>query len=117
MVWIESITATAGCVGLHGGQNFLELGFGQHLHLAVLQTQAARAQSDLGTTFLARDIQRGKACTLQGIERLQQQRGFPNARVAADEHHAPLDDAATQHPIELLDPAGRTRHFRSLDGR
>ena len=52
---------------------------------------------------------------LQGVHGLQQQGGFANARVAANQHHAAFHDAAAQHAVQLVDAAG-VRHILRLDG-
>ena len=103
--------------GLHGGEDFLQLDLGQHVDLAGLQPQAARAQRDLGTAFLARDIQRGQADAVQRVHGLQQQGGLADAGIATNQHHAAFDNAAAQHAVQLLDAAGRARHVLGLDGR
>ena len=56
-----------------GGQDFFELCFGQHLHLTVVEPQAARTQGHLRTRLFTGDIQGAHATALQAIHRLQQQ--------------------------------------------
>ena len=102
--------------GIHGGQDFFQLDFGQQIDLAAINAQAARAQRHLRATFFARHIQRGQAAALQGIQRLQQQGGFANAGVAADQHHAAFDHAAAQHAIQLRQATGCARDVLRLDG-
>jgi hypothetical protein len=55
------------------------------------------------------------AAALKRIQRLQQQGGFANARVAADQHHAALDHAAAQHPVQVLMAGGGARHIDRID--
>ena len=65
-VWIESITATAGCIGGDGGEDLLQLDLGQHPHLRVVQAEPARAQRDLRAAFLAGDVERRHAARAAG---------------------------------------------------
>ena len=55
----------------------------------------------MGTAFFACYIQGFFAGPLQRIKCLQQQRGFANAGVAADEHYAAFDHTAAQDTIQL----------------
>ena len=48
----------------------------------------------------------GRPARCRGVHGLQQQGGFANARVAADQHHAAFHDAAAQHAVQLVDAAG-----------
>jgi hypothetical protein len=100
---------------LQGGKHFLELDFGQHLDLRMVQPQPARAQRHLRATLLAGDIQRAFTAALQRVQRLQQQRGFANAGVAANQHHAAFDDAAAQHPVQLFNAGGAAFHIRGFN--
>ena len=94
----------------------IELRFGKDLHLAVVQPKPPRTQCDLRAAFFAGHIQRGHAGALQGIERLQQQGRFADTGVSADQHYTAFDNATAEHTIELINPAGRTRHILRLDG-
>ena len=102
---------------LQGGQDFFELDFGQHPHLRALQPEAARTQRHLRAAFLAGDIQSAFALALQRIQRLQQQRGFANTGVAANQHHPTFDDAAAQHPVQLLVAGGAALDFVGFNVR
>ena len=84
---------------LQGADDFFQLGFGQHVHPAVVQTQPACTQCHLRAGFFAGDIQGALAAALQTVERLQQQSGFANARVATDQDHAAFDHAAAQYAV------------------
>ena len=52
--------------------------------------------------FFACYIKGALAAALQTVQGLQQQSGFANARVAADQHHTAFDHAATQYAIEFI---------------
>ena len=103
--------------GFDGGQNLFQLNLCQHIHLAMVQPQPARPQRHLGAAFLAGHIQSGQAGALQRIQRLQQQRGLADARVAPDQHHAPFDDAPAQHTVQLINATGGARNVGRLDRR
>ena len=102
--------------GVHRGEDFFQLNFCQQVDQAAINAQPARTQRDLGATFFTRDIQRGQACALQRIHGLQQQRGFADAGVAANEHHTAFDHAAAKHAVQLLNTAGRTCHILRFNG-
>ena len=53
-----------------GGQYFFQLGFGQHLHLAVVQPQAPRTQRDLGARLFAGHVQSVQAAALKAVHGL-----------------------------------------------
>ena len=97
------------------GHDFFKLDFSQHRHLRASQPQPARAQRHLRAAFFARHVKRRHARALQGIQRLEQQRGFANARIAAHEHHAAGDDTAAQRAIQLGLARGRARHVLRLN--
>ena len=99
------------------GQHFFQQGFSQHLHLAVVQAQTSRAQRHLGRRLFARHIQGGHAAALQTVHGLQQQGGLANAGVSANQHHAAVDHAATEHPVELFLAGGGARHVVGFDVR
>ena len=98
-----------------GGEYFFELRFGQHLHLAVVQPQAARAQGHLCSGLFARHIQGAHAAALQTVHGLQNQRRFTNAGVAANQHHTTLHHAAAQHTVEFFLARRRARHILRFD--
>jgi hypothetical protein len=49
-------------------------------------------------------------------QRLQQQGGLADARIAADQHHRAFDQAAAEHAVELAQSGGHA-HFRVLADR
>ena len=74
--------------------------------MAVVQAQTSGAQGHLGATFFARDIQGVHALALECIQGLQQQGGFANARIAANQNHAAFHHAAAQSAVEFFDAGG-----------
>ena len=98
-----------------GCKDFFQLDFRQHFDLGPVQPQAARAQCHLCATFFAGHVQGGFALTLQRIQRLQQQGGFTDAGVAADQHHTALHHATAQHAVELFMAGGGAVDIAGLD--
>ena len=103
-------------LGLQGGDDFFQLGFGQHVHLAVVQAQTPRPQSHLRARLFTSDIQGVLAAALQTIQGLQQQGGLANARVAANQHHTALHHAAAQDAVQFILPGGGALHVLRFDG-
>ena len=93
-----------------GGLDFFQLDFRQQMHFARIQRKALGTQRDLLRRFFAADVQdffgRGEM-----RQRLQQQRGFADAGIAADQHHPAFHQPAAQHAVELGDAGRRARHF------
>ena len=113
-VWIESITTTSGFSLRDGRLDLFQLDLRQQVHAARIQRQALGAQRDLLRRFLAADIQHFFV-RREMRQRLQQQRGFADAGIAADQHHRALHQPAAQHAVELDDAGGRARHFCRFD--
>jgi hypothetical protein len=95
-------------------QDAFEVDLGQQLERGGVEVQPARAQRDLLARFLAADVERRRA-RRQVRQRLQQQRRFADARVAADQHHAAGHQPAAQHAVEFLDAGGRARLLARAD--
>ena len=100
-----------GLICLQRGENFFQANFSQHLDLGVEQPQAARTQRHLRAALLPRHVQGFLTAALQRIQRLQQQGRFADAGVAADQHDAALDDAATQDAVQLVVTCRRALHI------
>jgi hypothetical protein len=49
------------------------------------------------------------------VQRLQQQRGLADARVAANQHHAAFHHAAAQHAVQFANAGGRAGHVAGFD--
>ncbi len=94
----------------HAGvlQDVFDAGFGQGVQAFQRQIQAHRAPGHLGQRFLAGHIQHRQRGG-HARQRLQQQRRLADPWVAADQHHRPFHQPATQHPIELADTGGDAR--------
>ena len=91
------------------GQHVAGRGRAGQLDGGVSEAEPKGAQPDLVDQFLAADIDDRAALDGQGSCRLQHQGALADAGVAADEDRRPGDDAAAQHPVELVDAAGQAR--------
>ena len=76
---------------------------------AAFQAQPAGAQTDLIGRFLARYVEHPRAGPRQAGGRLQQQRRFADAGIAAHQHGGGSHKPATQHPVKLLDLRAQAR--------
>ena len=85
----------------HTADDRVHIGFTQDVQIVVLHPQPVRPHFDLPLGFLSRDIEDLEGLSQIGTD-LQQQGGFADARVAADEHKPAPDTAAAQHPVQLL---------------
>ena len=81
----------------------------------MVQTQSARAQRHLGAAFFAGDVQGIFARALQRVERLQEQGGFSDAGIPADQNHAAFHNAAAQNPVKLFVSGGCALDIAGLD--
>ncbi len=82
-------------------QDGLEPGFAEHVHLAGVVREAIGAETQLLGGFLARHVQRRDAGALEAGGALQQQRRFPDPRLAADQDDRSGDHAPAEHEVEL----------------
>jgi len=89
-------------------QDVLNAGLGQRLQVVQRQVQAHGAAGDLRQRLLAGHVQ-CRETDRHLRQRLQQQGGLADARIAADQHHGALDQPAAQYPVELADPGGHPR--------
>ena len=80
-------------------QDVFEQGFTQDQAIAVVAAKPLRAQLDLFGTLLAADIQRFEACAAE--RNLERQGGLADSRLAADQHHRTLHQAAAQHAVQF----------------
>ena len=69
----------------------------------------------MGATFFARDVKGAQAFALQSVQGLQQQGGFANAGVAANQHHAALHNAPAQGAVEFVQARGGAVNVGGLD--
>ena len=84
--------------------------FRQQMHAVRIQPQTLRAQGDLLRRFFARHIQHFAFFRHQG-NGLQQQRGFADARVAAQQNHRTAHQPAAEHAVKFAHAGGLARHF------
>jgi hypothetical protein len=97
-VWIESTTSSAACRGLI--EDGLQVGLREYLEGGRGNTEPPGPQPNLGDRFFAARVEHGAAGG--DVRRhLQQQSGFADAGVAADQSDRPWNDAASEHPVEL----------------
>jgi len=97
------------------GQDLFELDLGQHLHLRVVQPQAARAQRHLRAALLAGDVEGALPQRCSESSACSKQRGLADAGVAADQHHAALHHATAQHAVQFLVAGGGALHVLGFD--
>src|SRR5712692_2620000 len=93
---------------LQGGEDALELDLGEQLELPRVEREAPRAQRHLLGGFLAAYVYSLVRAAYPG-EHLEKKRGFPHTGVAPDQHHLARDEAAAEHPVELVHAARHTR--------
>ncbi len=91
-----------------------QLDLGQQVHAVSIERQPLGAQRDLLGRFLAADIKHSFV-RREMRQRLQQQGGFADAGVAADQHHRALHQTAAQHAVEFDDAGRGARHFRRFN--
>ena len=106
MVWIESMTMTAGLIFSGLGDDFLDAGRAQQLQASRRQAEALGAQADLLRRFLAGHVERAALLAELG-QALQQDGRFADAGIAAQQDHRAFDQAATEHAVEFVDTAAR----------
>jgi hypothetical protein len=87
-----------------GRDDRLEIRFAQQLDVSRGLVQSVRAQAHLQRGFFARRVQRAPAAVLQSSGDLEEERRFPDSRLAADENHASRDDAAAEGKVEFGEP-------------
>ena len=104
-----------GLFPVQGGEDFFQADFGEQLHLPGINLEAAGAQRDLLAGLLAGHIQHRMAGGRQAGQGLEQQGALADARIAADQHHPALDQAAAQHAVEFVNAGGLTRLFARID--
>ena len=81
----------------------------------AIDRQPLAAQLDLVLGLLAGAVENRTDVARHVRRHLQQQRGFADARLAAEQHERAGDDAATQDAIELVDAGGHSRRVRGLN--
>ena len=81
--------------------------FAEDEQIVARHAQPPRAHLDLSHGFLAGDIQHARAAPRQMLRRLQQERRFADAGVAAHQHQRPFHHAAAEHAIQFADARRR----------
>ena len=110
------------------GEHVLERRVGDEQQLGRERSQPLGAQSHLLGRLLGADEQAPHPRAGEAAERLQQQRALAHAGLAADEGDRAGDEAAAEHPIELVDArrapggpggvdVGDRQRGREVDGR
>ena len=87
-------------------EDALETGLGQDVERRALDAEPLAARLDLVLRLFARAVEHRPERLREVRGCLEQQRRLADARLAADEHQRPRDDAAAEHAVELAD-AGR----------
>ena len=94
---------------IEGRDHVADRGRRRQLHRRAREAETRRAQPELVDRLLAADIGHGLAAARQRGAGLQRQGGLADAGIAADQDRRALDEAAAQHPVELLDAGGEAR--------
>jgi len=81
--------------------DILDGGFGGKVDRRALQAEALGAQADLGDGLLAGNIDDAVAGFRDHRRRLDQQRRFADAGIAADENGRTLHEPASGHAVEF----------------
>ncbi|MNZ68266.1 hypothetical protein D3C78_865300 [compost metagenome] len=97
-----------------GGDDAFDAGLGHHLQLVFRQAETTGAHGDLLLGFLAGDVERRQAAG-DVAEGLQENGGLADARIAADQHHGAIDQAAAQYTVEFGGRRAEARHFLDAD--
>ena len=91
------------------GSDVAQVDCGGELERRVLDAEAAGAQPGLLDGFLAGDVADAPSGARQSGSRLQQQRGFADAGVAADQDRRGRHQPSAQHAIQFGDAGGAAR--------
>ena len=92
---------------LQAGGDVAHVDRGGELDGRIRHPKAPSAQTDLIDGFLAGNVEHALAGTGEAGGGLQQQGGFADARVAADQHDRGWDQTAPQHAVEFGYPDRR----------
>lgn len=103
--------------GLHlggGCEDGIEIVFADKEEIFGGDAEPICTDFDLFLRFFARGV---KYCALRGggLAHLQEECGFADARIAADEHERACDDAAAEYSIEFGNAAGEAVVIDELD--
>jgi hypothetical protein len=98
-------------------ENALGAGLRQQVERRVAHAQPVAARLDLVFRLLARGIEHRTDVVGEVGRRLQQQGRLAYARLAAEQDQGSGDNAAAQHPVELVDAGGDAVSVGSFDLR
>ena len=99
-----------GLMLFQGRLNRFHADFGKQVYAFGGQFQTLRAQGDLLGGFFAGNVQHFAALRHFG-DGLQQQRGFADAGVAAEQDDRAIDQTAAQYAVEFAHAGRIARHF------
>jgi hypothetical protein len=91
-------------------EDHVEVGFGDEEQMLGGHAQPVGAHLELLDGLFARDVQHGATGRGEAGRQLHQQRGFADARVAADERERAGHDAPAHHALEFLHLYAQARH-------
>jgi hypothetical protein len=103
--------------GRAGGQNILDLGGAREFNGRVREVEPRRAQPHLRHRLLARNVNHARAAPRQGRAGLYQERRFADARLAAEQRHRAMDEAAARHAVEFRYARDDARRRMALAGQ
>ncbi len=89
---------------LHVAQDDLEVVLGHEVEARGRDPEPLGPELDLSGRLLARDVEHRAGALRQRASRLQEQGGLADPRIAADQDQRVLDQASSQHPVQLADP-------------
>ncbi len=98
------------------GDDIGEIGLGAERDRRLRQPQARRPHAHLGRRLLAGEIDDPGAGLGELGGRLEQQRRFADARLAADQDGGARDEAAAEHAVKLGDAGRQARGFMGGGG-
>ena len=99
---------------LESREDALELRLRQQAQCTRLQSEAPRAERDLLRRLFAADVERRQAGG-NGVQRLQEQSGLADARVAAEQRDLARHHPAAERTVELRLPARDALELLRLD--
>jgi hypothetical protein len=74
------------------------------VHRAGILDQPVGPEPDLIGRLLTAGVEDGSTGALQSGRRLEQEGGFSNSRLTADQRHGARNDPASEHEVELGNP-------------
>ena len=86
---------------VQGGENIGDVGFGGEQHVGVVEPQALGAQPHLGDGLFAGDINDAGPGAGERGQGLEEEGGFADAGIAANQHAGAGHEAAAGHPVQF----------------